>query len=392
MHAAVAALTASIFVTVDADGYGSRTADEIRREGIPLKRSLLLMNPLALLWRLREQCEETALRLDEPWATYAVAPQYTATYKPAGKAVIIVKPLGGYLRGNVLGDVYNERARLMGRRYDQAESPMRTWDTHFDQILQTCRDQYGQVSRYYMRESLWRFTRECTAFPPALMSWVISTLGKYDNDFWKQEKLCVLDPCSGYGDRLIGAIVSQRVSRYIGVDPNTALHGGYADIQRDLPTLTTGIYMHCRPFEDIAEDVLRSWSGGSGYDLVFTSPPFFTTELYEEHNTGPSNQQSTSRYPTLDQWLQCFLWPLLIRSMRALRPGGYLVVHLQDVPGIGVVYVERTLKCMAAAWGEQSFCGAIGFGKYRAPGSDASGPSEFLFVQPLWVWRRCPPY
>jgi SAM-dependent methyltransferase len=192
----------------------------------------------------------------------------------------------------------------------------------------------------------------------------------YDSSFQKRD-IRLLDPCAGYGDRLLGAIASGMVSQYVGVDPNVALHDGYRQIMADFGWRLDQVELLAEPFEDVRRDF------SDQFDLVFTSPPFWTTEIYEENNY-PNNHQSTTRYKQLDHWLHRFLWPLLRRCYLALRPGGYMVIHLQNVYTLNAQLVETTLNHM-----REGFLGAIGFGKRRL-----ERPSEFLYVQPLWVWQR----
>lgn len=362
------------------DGVRERCAEE----GVPLKLHLLRDPPSlvlpTLLQSLREQCAEPEI-VYESWTTVGVIPRLTSAYRPAGRPLILVKPLGGYARGNILGDLYNEAARLQARRYDQAESPADIWRLHFPQILEHCRATYPHVSRYYLRESLWRYARECTAFPPALFAWVARTLHIYDTRF-PQHSLRMLDCASGWGCRLTGAIASGMVSHYTGVDPSSALHDGYARIVRDLAPPNFCATFLCNAFEDLDVRQLQQTVPRKQFDIVFTSPPFYTAEIYDV-SSEDRDKQSVWRYRTMEQWLHEFLWPTLQASFALLAPGGYMVVHLQDVLGIGELYVERTLGYLQRALGPSTFCGAIGLGKRRLDNPDA-----FLFVQPLWVWQK----
>jgi hypothetical protein len=56
------------------------------------------------------------------------------------------------------------------------------------------------------------------------------TYAKSIYEYFRAE--CVLDPCAGWGDRMLGATVSSCVKKYVGFDPNRALIPGYKEIMR----------------------------------------------------------------------------------------------------------------------------------------------------------------
>lgn len=107
----------------------------------------------------------------------------------------------------------------------------------------------------------------------------------------------ILDPCSGWGDRLMGALSSDKINKYVGFDPNRSLRYGYAKLMElyDLEikefntesmrftgesnNIKKDITMYCLPFED-SERILEE----NSFDLVFTSPPFFDFEVYSPDN------------------------------------------------------------------------------------------------------------
>jgi DNA modification methylase len=73
-----------------------------------------------------------------------------------------------------------------------------------------------------------------------------------------------------------------------------------------------------------AEDFLPTVPSDS-VDLVFSSPPFFDTELY-----GPDFTQSALRYPNYPDWVHSFLRVIIIEAHRALKPGGFFVINVAD--------------------------------------------------------------
>ena len=116
----------------------------------------------------------------------------------------------------------------------------------------------------------------------------------------------VLDPCIGWGGRMIGALAAG--AEYTGCepDPNTVwgLHGILGDIGKTATIL-----------DQPAEVALPSISPGE-FDLVLTSPPYFNLELYT------AGDQSTTNHPSWDAWVETWLKPVILSCLGKLREGG----------------------------------------------------------------------
>lgn len=143
-------------------------------------------------------------------------------------------------------------------------------------------------------------------------------------DYFKAKR--VLDFCAGWGDRLAAFHACASTRLYVGIDPNTALHDGYA---RQAALYNTGkaCWIIPAPAEDVDLSEYRN-----KFDLCFTSPPYFSAEHYSD---DPA--QSWRRYSDIDAWLNGFLFVALRRAYEALRPGGYLVINLADTEIDGTV-------------------------------------------------------
>lgn len=125
-----------------------------------------------------------------------------------------------------------------------------------------------------------------------------------------------LDPCAGWGGRLIGASVT--VGSYTGYEPSTRTHSGLLRLQEFIAPLKPDFRaeVHCQPYEDSTERE-------AFYDFAMTSPPYFDTEQYADEDT-----QSSVRYPTFDEWCDGFYFPLVDKTMRQLKPGAMFVVNI----------------------------------------------------------------
>lgn len=154
------------------------------------------------------------------------------------------------------------------------------------------------------------------------------------------EKFCplngyVLDPCMGYGGRLLGALASSKVSFYQGYDPDKRQCSGNFLMSKELNN-GKEISITNLPFED-SKDV------HGRFDLVFTSPPYFNTEEYSYDET-----QSFIRYPTYLEWVEGFLYPLIRKSYLALKPGAYFIINVA-----GDNLVNSTLDIATRTFGNE---------------------------------------
>lgn len=119
----------------------------------------------------------------------------------------------------------------------------------------------------------------------------------------------VLDPCVGWGGRMLGSLAAG--AEYTGCepDPNTArgLRGILGDIGREMGARADILDMP-------AEMGLLGIMGE--FDMVLTSPPYFNLELYT------SGDQSTTNRPTWDAWVETWLKPVILSCLAKLRTGG----------------------------------------------------------------------
>lgn len=150
----------------------------------------------------------------------------------------------------------------------------------------------------------------------------------------------VLDPCGGWGDRLLGALAVGKntgdfdpdappggiIEKYVCFDPNPNVRDGYAEIVGlyNIPIdteVTTEKYMRFKNGFEVYTDRFEVGAvklKSESFDLVFTSPPFFDFEVYD-----PSN-------PTYTNWYTEFYMPLFEQAYRCLVKGGHICIHIDD--------------------------------------------------------------
>jgi hypothetical protein len=142
------------------------------------------------------------------------------------------------------------------------------------------------------------------------------TIAKYIYDNYSGDGN-VLDFSAGFGGRLLGALSSNKIKTYNAFEPNSTTFDNLCNISQDFNTRATNIQK--LPFED-------SNCQHNFYDLIFSSPPYFNTEIYSDEST-----QSSDRYKTQEEWREKFLTPLITKSHNYLKSGGYFIINVANV-------------------------------------------------------------
>lgn len=126
----------------------------------------------------------------------------------------------------------------------------------------------------------------------------------------------VLDPCAGWGGRMIG--FSTIVDSYTCCEPSTRTAAGLRKLHDWLrvfrSSFTATIYE--APFEDVELPP-------QSFDFALTSPPYYDTERYADEPTN-----SFKRYSTFEAWCTGFYAPLIHRTMAALKPDAAFVLNI----------------------------------------------------------------
>jgi hypothetical protein len=141
------------------------------------------------------------------------------------------------------------------------------------------------------------------------------TIAKYIYDTYAPVNSTVLDPCMGYGGRLIAALASKNVHIYEGCDPCQETFDGNLQMCNDV-NHNKIVRTQQIPFED-------SKLNDNYYDFIFTSPPYFNLEKYSEED-----DQSWKRYSTYEVWRDQFLKVLIQKSYNSLKKGHYFLLNV----------------------------------------------------------------
>jgi hypothetical protein len=198
--------------------------------------------------------------------------------------LIIDKP-DEYKNIEVISDYFNEVCRVHCRFISANESVYSFFRTKYNNIIDYLQKNDLEISIENMREAIWsNGPRECSTFKPKLIKFFI--------ELYSARK--ILDISSGWGDRLIGVMASD-IDEYDGFDPNPCLHKNYKEMidffKRDVVNKNAVYTIKELPFEEA--ELKQNY-----YDLVMTSPPYFTMEIYDDNpktNTKQSIVKMNSR-------------------------------------------------------------------------------------------------
>lgn len=148
-------------------------------------------------------------------------------------------------------------------------------------------------------------------FPPVVARRLAKSYGVDANAY-------VLDPCAGWGGRMIG--ISTVCNNYTCFEPSTmtgsGLHNLFDFIRIMNSDFNATINKLC--FED---SVLMD----GFYDFAITSPPYYDTEEYSHEPTN-----SLNRYKTFDSWCDGFYIPMIEKTMNALKQNKVFVLNIGD--------------------------------------------------------------
>jgi hypothetical protein len=125
----------------------------------------------------------------------------------------------------------------------------------------------------------------------------------------------ILDPCVGWGGRMLGALSAFSDTYYVGCEPDPMTAKCLDNILNDT-AIPASVRSRAIILSKPAEDGLRDLKRMVKFDLILTSPPYFNLELY----TG--GEQSTNNYNTWEEWTENWLKVVILGCLSCLKPGG----------------------------------------------------------------------
>lgn len=249
-------------------------------------------------------------------------------FKLGDKYVVFEDSWWKYKYINEITDFFSEICRMKCTFYTEKHSPYHYFYNNHNKLINDIK-KTGTITKKRLREAVYNNIKECTLFNITV---VINILKYFKVKKW-------LDFSAGWGDRLIGAITCD-IDLYVGVDPSECMNKVYPKIIEKLvePNKRDKFKIIQSPFEDA---VLPNET----YDLVFTSPPFFDLEVYNDEKT-----QSVKKHDTFFKWMEYFLLFSIKKSWDKLIKGGHMVLYIPDEYNGNLIspqvnqYIIRTLN------------------------------------------------
>jgi len=236
----------------------------------------------------------------------------------------------------------------------------------------------------------------CSQFKP--------NVAKIIYDMFEAEN--ILDFSMGWGDRLAGFYASEHGKHYVGLDPRKENHPIYKE-QSEFYQKHLGFFehdrkcdFHCSPAEDFDFECYEEH-----FDLVFTSPPYFSVERYSYDDT-----QSWVRYKDIDDWNKDFLHSTLGKLWSSVKKGGYVLINISDVYSNAKWSTDRGWLEICNPMNDYlsklgTYQGCIGMEMAKRPNSGGAGTAKSYegsvwtekslenkedkkFGEPIWVWKK----
>ena len=118
----------------------------------------------------------------------------------------------------------------------------------------------------------------------------------------------VLDPCAGWGGRMLGALASG--AEYHAFEPNRETHYNLLRLAEYLNVMDR-VNIICDDFLNVKSHNIPK------VDLVLTSPPYWDLEVYDD-----DPKQSIQQFSSYKEWIKGFIIPAVDYSIDHLKQNG----------------------------------------------------------------------
>ena len=195
----------------------------------------------------------------------------------------------------------------------------------------------------------------------------------------------VLDTSCGWGDRLAGFFASD-AEEYIGCDPNPNTFKQYLkqiEVYNSFLSKPKKVTLYNCGAEDMP------WDKIDNIDCAFTSPPYFSTERYNEGGEKEENQ-SWKKFDEYSKWRDDFYLPV---SKKSFERSKHTFINIMDPTIKG----KRYLSCDELVDSlKDNFVGQIGMRIMQRPKSDKLFESEEekaefmnrIYIENVWCFSK----
>jgi hypothetical protein len=278
-----------------------------------------------------------------------------------GKPTVIIQKEEDYLKYNNLSDYFQQVCRMKCVIVNRPSSPFDYWNKNTEKIIKYAINKYKKLDYKILSDSAYELIPfECSAFRPTLM---VSFIKMFNGK-------SILDFSSGWGDRLLGAMACDEIiDFYCGVDPNECLHPNYKKMIDFFKQGTQKFVIIKSMFQTAIVPTKK-------YNLIFTSPPYFTLESYSNDKTQSVHNA------TLDSWFNNFLIYSINKSWKLLEVDGHMCININDFNKGRLnkiephKYVERMINYINSNFDNSEYLGVISYGYIEKQ------------PQPIWIWKK----
>ena len=195
----------------------------------------------------------------------------------------------------------------------------------------------------------------------------------------------VLDTSCGWGDRLAGFFASD-AEEYIGCDPNPNTFKQYLkqiEVYNSFLAKPKKVTIYNCGAEDLP------WDKIDNIDCAFTSPPYFSTERYNEGGEKEENQ-SWFKFDEYSKWRDDFYLPV---SQKSFEKSKHMFINIMDPTIKGKRYYSSDELVDSL---KDNFVGQIGMRIMQRPKSDKLFESEKekaefmnrIYIENVWCFSK----
>ena len=147
------------------------------------------------------------------------------------------------------------------------------------------------------------------------------------------------------------------------------------------------VYLFRLPAEDLNYNFMPK------VDCAFTSPPYFSTELY---NSGGVHEddQSWKRYNTYEKWRDNFYLPVNRKTYEILNDGGIQIVNIQDPKVKNTRYYasDDLINDLTTKYSDCKFLGNLGMRIMQRPKNidkkKLLAHFDKIYIEPMWCFGK----
>jgi 16S rRNA G966 N2-methylase RsmD len=232
---------------------------------------------------------------------------------------------------NYLTDYFSEEARVKCV-FGNYLSPYNYWKKNKEYVIYEAIKKYKKLNIFNMKEIIFDKTKLCNNFRISVSLVILK--------YFKAKRW--LDISAGWGDRLLSGLL-YGIKRYVSADPNKDLQPHYKKMIETFSTKSK--FNNFKIYKDGFENIDL---GNELFDIVFSSPPFFTLEKYSNYN-----ENSITKYGNEQLWCEKFLLVTLVKCYNNLKKNGHIILYMG-----GSKYVMEQMHRLDKV---AKYCGTIYF-------------------------------